>query len=179
MKGVLLMSTDESIRAIFKDNLNKLFEEKCTTQKALADFLGVSGTTISDWRKGKKMPRMDKIDKICQFFHVDRSDLLNTFNYDDKDALKKYASYHPVSLHRAEYSAIEGNNGYVKFKPKDKVVCDIADSMQKILNAITKENMEHPPAITEAEQALLDAYRNAPADKKTIVNLTLGLTRTD
>jgi hypothetical protein len=51
--------------------------------------------------------------------------------------------------------------------------------MQKILNAITKENMEHPPAITEAEQALLDAYRNAPADKKTIVNLTLGLTRTE
>jgi transcriptional regulator with XRE-family HTH domain len=173
------MSEDESIRAIFRDNLNKLFKEKCTTQKALADFLGVSGTTVSDWKKGNKMPRMDKIDAICRFFHVERSDLLNTFNYDDKDALKEYASYHPVSLHRTEYSAIKDNNGYVKFEPKEKMVYDIADSMQKILNAITKENMQHPPAITPDEQALLDAYRNAPADKKTIVNLTLGLTRTD
>jgi transcriptional regulator with XRE-family HTH domain len=166
---------DNSIRELFAQNLNKLFTQKNVTQKALADYVGVSTASVSDWRKGKIFPRMDRIDRICSFFHVERGDLLNTFNYDDKDALKKYASYHPVSLHRVEYSAIEGNNGYVKVEHKDKVVHDIADNMQKILNAITKENMEHHPTITEAEQALLDAYRNAPADKKTIVNLTLGL----
>jgi transcriptional regulator with XRE-family HTH domain len=169
------MSEDESIRAIFRDNLNKLFKEKCTTQKALADFLGVSGTTVSDWKKGNKMPRMDKIDAICRFFHVERSDLLNTFNYDDKDALKKYASHHPTSLHIAEQSAIEGNNGYVKFEPKEKMVYDIADSMQKILNAITKENKEHPPSITPDEQALLDAYRNASERDKNLVDTILRI----
>jgi transcriptional regulator with XRE-family HTH domain len=169
------MSEDESIRAIFRDNLNKLFKEKCTTQKALADFLGVSGTTVSDWKKGNKMPRMDKIDQICRFFHVERSDLLNTFNYDDKDALKEYASYHPVSLHRTEYSAIKDNNGYVKFEPKEKMVYDIADSMQKILNAITKENKEHPPSITPDEQALLDAYRNASERDKNLVDTILRI----
>jgi hypothetical protein len=47
---------------------------------------------------------------------------------------------------------------------------------QKALATISRVKR---PTITEAEQALLDAYRNAPADKKTIVNLTLGLTRTD
>jgi transcriptional regulator with XRE-family HTH domain len=169
------MSEDESIRAIFRDNLNKLLKEKCTTQKALADFLGVSGTTVSDWKKGNKMPRMDKIDQICRFFHVERSDLLNTFNYDDKDALKKYARHHPASLHIAEQSAIEGNNGYVKFEPKDKFVYDIADNMQKILNAITKENKEHPPSITPDEQALLDAYRNASERDKNLVDTILRI----
>lgn len=167
--------SDDNVREIFRQNLNKLFEQNDVTQKALADYVGVSTASVSDWRKGKILPRLDRIDAICRFFHVERSDLLNTFNYDDKDALKKYASHHPTSLHIAEQSAIEGNNGYVKFEPKDKFVYDIADSMQKILNAITKENIEHPPAITPDEQVLLDAYRNASERDRTIVDTILRI----
>ena len=166
--------SDDNLREIFRQNLNKLFEQNDVTQKALADYVGVSTASVSDWRKGKILPRLDRIDRICQFFHVERSDLLNTFNYDDKDALKKYARHHPTSLHVAEHSAIEGN-GYVKFEPKDKFVYDIADNMQKILNAITKENMQHPPSITSDEQALLDAYRNASERDRTIVNTILRI----
>lgn len=169
------MSNDENIKAIFKNNLARLLEQKNVPQRALAQFVGVSTATVSDWKNGKKMPLMDKIDRIASFFHVDRSDLLNTFNYDDKDALKKYASYHPTSLHIAEQSAIKGNNGYVKFEPKDKFVYDIADNMQKILNAITKENMQHPPSITSDEQALLDAYRNASERDKNLVDTILRI----
>ena len=167
--------SDDNLREIFRQNLNKLFEQNDVTQKALADYVGVSTASVSDWRKGKILPRLDRIDRICQFFHVERSDLLNTFNYDDKDALKKYARHHPASLHVAEHSAIEGNNGYVKFEPKDKFVYDIADNMQKILNAITKENMQHPPSITPDEQALLDAYRNASERDKNLVDTILRI----
>lgn len=167
--------SDDNLREIFRQNLNKLFEQNDVTQKALADYVGVSTASVSDWRKGKILPRLDRIDRICKFFHVERSDLLNTFNYDDKDALKKYASHHPTSLHIAEQSAIEGNNGFVKFEPKDKFVYDIADNMQKILNAITKENKEHPPSITPDEQALLDAYRNASERDRTIVDTILRI----
>ena len=167
--------SDDNLREIFRQNLNKLFEQNDVTQKALADYVGVSTASVSDWRKGKILPRLDRIDRICQFFHVERSDLLNTFNYDDKDALKKYARHHPASLHVAEQSAIEGNNGYVKFEPKDKFVYDIADNMQKILNAITKENMQHPPAITPDEAVLLDAYRNASERDKNLVDTILRI----
>lgn len=169
------MSNDENIKAIFKNNLARLLEQKNVPQRALAQFVGVSTATVSDWKNGKKMPLMDKIDRIASFFHVERSDLLNTFNYDDKDALKKYASYHPASLHVAEHSAIENNDGYVKFGPNDKFVYDIADSMQKILNAITKENMQHPPSITSDEQALLDAYRNASERDRNLVDTILRI----
>jgi transcriptional regulator with XRE-family HTH domain len=175
MKGVFFVSNDENIKAIFRNNLARLLEQKNVPQRALAQFVGVSTATVSDWKNGKKMPLMDKIDRIASFFHVERSDLLNTFNYDDKDALKKYASHHPTSLHIAEQSAIEGNNGYVKFEPKEKMVYDIADSMQKILNAITKENMQHPPAITPDEQALLDAHRNASERDRNIVDTILRI----
>ena len=63
----------------------------------------------------------------------------------------------------------------IKFESKDKFVYDIADSMQKILNAITKENMQHPPSITSDEQALLDAYRNASERDRTIVDTILRI----
>jgi hypothetical protein len=47
--------------------------------------------------------------------------------------------------------------------------------MQKILNAITKENKEHPPSITPDEQALLDAYRNASERDRNIVDTILRI----
>lgn len=70
------MAESKSISKIFKDNLNHLLIERNVTQKSLADYVGVSTATISHWKKGLKMPRMDKVDKICSFFHIDRHDLL-------------------------------------------------------------------------------------------------------
>jgi len=66
----------EPIRRIFASNLQRLFEEKGMQKNALADFVGVSDNTITNWTHGHKMPRMDKIDKICSFFGVRRSALL-------------------------------------------------------------------------------------------------------
>lgn len=69
------MASDEAFRSIFSSNLRRLLQEKDTTQKALADFMGVSTATISDWKNGKVTPRLDKIDKLCAFFHIDRVEL--------------------------------------------------------------------------------------------------------
>lgn len=40
--------------------------------------MGVSTATISDWKKGKIIPRMDKVDKLCTYFHISRSELLGS-----------------------------------------------------------------------------------------------------
>ena len=68
----------DDTRIVFKRNLNALFIEKGSTQKELADFIGVHPSTINEWIKGRKVPRMDKIDKICTFFNVSREKLLGT-----------------------------------------------------------------------------------------------------
>lgn len=73
------MPSDDTYREIFKKNLNRLLQEKNTTQKALADFMGVSTSTVSDWKKGKIIPRMDKIDKLCAYFHVNRGELVGDY----------------------------------------------------------------------------------------------------
>ena len=46
------------------------------SQADLAAYMNVSPTAVSSWINGRKIPRMDKLDKICDFVHCTRSDLL-------------------------------------------------------------------------------------------------------
>ena len=71
------MTINESvIRKTFQKNLVRLFDETGKLKKDLADYVGVSANTVTSWCAGQKVPRMDKLDMICAFFHVERSDLL-------------------------------------------------------------------------------------------------------
>lgn len=64
-------------KQIFRDNLRRYISSRDLTQKDLAQAIEVSSSTLNDWVTGKKLPRMDKIDKLCSFFHCTRSDLLD------------------------------------------------------------------------------------------------------
>jgi len=68
--------TEHEINRIVSENLNRLLEERNITQQELAEYIGVTQASVSNWCKGIKMPRMDKIDKICQYLDVERSALL-------------------------------------------------------------------------------------------------------
>lgn len=69
---------EKSIQNIFSYNLKRLLMERNKTQLELSKYIGVSNTTINNYVKGYNMPRMNKIDKICKFFNIKRSDLLET-----------------------------------------------------------------------------------------------------
>lgn len=66
------------------------------TQADLADFMGVTQATISNWCNGVKMPRMNKIDRICQFFGIKRSDLMDEPVGDE--SISDIASYPTIPL---------------------------------------------------------------------------------
>ena len=40
-------------------------------QKELADIIGVSIPTVSDWETGKKQPSKERLRKLAEYFHVD------------------------------------------------------------------------------------------------------------
>ena len=67
---------EKSIQSIFSYNLRRMLMERNKTQLELSKYIGVSNTTINNYVKGYNMPRMDKRDKICRFFNIKRSDLL-------------------------------------------------------------------------------------------------------
>ena len=68
--------SEQEFNKIFSQNLNYYLEKKGKTQSDLAKYIGVSTASVSNWCKGIKLPRMDKVDKMCIFFQINRSDLL-------------------------------------------------------------------------------------------------------
>lgn len=68
---------EKEINSIIANNITKYLELNNKTQLELAEYMQVSQATGSNWCKGLKMPRMSKIDMICTFFSIERSDLLN------------------------------------------------------------------------------------------------------
>ena len=39
-------------------------------------MVGVASSTFNDWVKGKKYPRIDKIEMLANFFRIQKSDLI-------------------------------------------------------------------------------------------------------
>lgn len=69
--------SEKDFNEIFAKNLQFYIEQKGVSQNELAKYLDVSPTSVNNWCRGLKTPRMDKVDKICTYFHIKRSDLLN------------------------------------------------------------------------------------------------------
>lgn len=68
---------DEELRRIFAMNLNNYLALNGYKQADLARHMGVSTATTAKWCTGQTMPRIDKIQSICNRLGIDKSDLLN------------------------------------------------------------------------------------------------------
>lgn len=63
-------------KEVFASNLNYYMNENGKSRKDVAEAIDVSYFTLTDWVKGKKFPRMDKVEKLAQYFGVKISDLI-------------------------------------------------------------------------------------------------------
>lgn len=66
----------EQQKKIFAENLRYFLEQAEKSQTDLQRYMKVSSSTASDWMHGVKMPRMDKIQSICNWLNIQKSDLL-------------------------------------------------------------------------------------------------------
>lgn len=79
--------SDKAINDIIAFNLNRLLEANGKNQADLATYMEVSQATVSNWCKGIKSPRMDKLDRICVFLNCTRTDLLEDKTSVDNNGL--------------------------------------------------------------------------------------------
>ena len=63
-------------KTVFAKNLKKYMAESGKTQKDIADVVGVSAPTFNEWVNGKKFPRIDRIQKLADYFGILKSDLI-------------------------------------------------------------------------------------------------------
>ncbi len=63
----------KSARKILSENLDQLMKENNITQVELSEAIGVSQSTISNWLKEVKYPRISKVQELADYFNVPKS----------------------------------------------------------------------------------------------------------
>ena len=91
----MIIISEQEFNQIFSKQLKHQLQIHEMTQSDLAKRLGVSTQSVTNWCKGAKTPRMDKVDSMCKIFNCRRSDLMEEkssipFNNNDKTILDKY-----------------------------------------------------------------------------------------
>ena len=61
---------------LLSDNINCLMEEAGITNVDLGKILEISDETIRSWRKGTKIPTVDKLVRLANYFNVSLDDLI-------------------------------------------------------------------------------------------------------
>ena len=63
---------------MFAENLKFYMNLNGKTQADLSNDLKISRATISSWCIGTRVPRPDKVDLLCNYFNIKRSDLMES-----------------------------------------------------------------------------------------------------
>ena len=101
-------------KEIFAKNLNYYAELSGKTQKELAEIVGVAPSTYNDWSKGKKYPRIDKIELLANCFRILKSDLIEEKPKENKEMQQKNSILADLTIRmrtdKEFFSIIEGLN---------------------------------------------------------------------
>lgn len=74
---------------IFASNLQRYMDINGKSRKEVSEAIGVSYYTFTDWVKGKKYPRMDKVEKLASYFGILKSDLIEERSDEYRQMQKK------------------------------------------------------------------------------------------
>lgn len=121
--------SEELQKEIFSHNLNRYILNSGKTQREIADSIDVSPQTFNTWCQGIAIPRMGKVQKLADYFHINKSDLIEEFpqtdNYylnDDTTAAAQFLFDNP------EYKVLFDASR--KVKPED--IQFVADMINRV-----------------------------------------------
>lgn len=70
--------SDSEMRRLFANRLRHYLNANGYTQADMARYMNVSTATTAKWCTGVTIPRVDKIQSICNWLGIEKSDLLDT-----------------------------------------------------------------------------------------------------
>ena len=126
---------EDEFKIIFSRNLKKLMSINNVTQKKLVSDLGINKSTISSWVTGARLPRMDMVQLLADYFNVNRSDLIedlspnssyimNSFKSSEEQQYLNKLIFNPINWNIEE--KIDGN--YLLSNLKTNATCEITQS---------------------------------------------------
>lgn len=76
-------------KKVFAANLKRYMDLKGKSRNDISDALGISYYTVTDWVKGKKYPRMDKVEMLAKYFGILKSDLIEEKTEEHREKQQK------------------------------------------------------------------------------------------
>jgi len=67
---------DQAEKDVFSKNLTRYMEMRGVTQVDLCNALDVNKATMNGWCRGRCMPAISKVQKIADYLHIGKTDLL-------------------------------------------------------------------------------------------------------
>lgn len=68
--------SEQEFYKLFAKNLTYFMNLNGKTQSDISKDLQISKATVSSWANGTRVPRMDNVDLLCEYFNIKRSDLM-------------------------------------------------------------------------------------------------------
>ena len=99
-------------REILSENLQRLMKSKGVDQRMLANYLGVSEMSVSNWATGSKYPRINNIQMIADYFGVMKSDLIEDKSKSDESLYLSNSqyTYYPTSISAGLPLTVDGTD---------------------------------------------------------------------
>lgn len=72
-------------KKVFANNLKRYMDARHINQKQLAEVAKVSPAIVSDWVNAKKYPRIDRIERMADFFGCNKSDLIEGKSSEERE----------------------------------------------------------------------------------------------
>lgn len=98
----------------FATNLKRYMAINDKSRKDLAEALGISYYTVTDWVKGKKYPRMDKVEMLANYFGILKSDLIEEKTEEHREMQQKNSTLADITVRMRTdsefFNLIEGIN---------------------------------------------------------------------
>ena len=95
-------------------NLSYYIDKSGKTKKDIAEIVGVAPSTLNEWTKGKKYPRIDKIELLANYFKILKSDLIEERTKEHRKIQEKNSALADATIRMRTdnefFSIIEGLN---------------------------------------------------------------------
>ena len=101
------IKTDLGNKEVFSRNLSRYVEMSKKSRREIAKDLGISPSTFADWVNGRVYPRMNKVQRLAEYFGINKAELVEdvyvakeTISKEDQEVLDLF---HQVKKEKREF----------------------------------------------------------------------------
>lgn len=127
--------SDNDYKKVFSNNLKYYMNKRNKKQNDLINDLGLSSSTVSNWCTGEKLPRMDKVQILADYLHINKSDLLE----EKSEAIKKDTYYFDNDIKEIAQFLYENPDYKTLFDAAKNVKREDIEFVRKIIERIRSD----------------------------------------